>query len=140
MDLSCAPAISNGQIAYLRVLIDEYLHCRIQNFPDNPLKPKHHYVSHYPELIFQFGPLIRLWTLRFVSKHTYFKQCMRKLRNFKNPCSTLAERHQLLHAFLSAGTFFPPGVSMDRGTQFFSDDCNDVIIEAVAHHNFPQTL
>jgi len=139
VDLICAPAISNGQIAYLRVLIDEYLHCRIQTFPDNPLKPKHHYVSHYPELIIQFGPLIRLWTLRFESKHTYFKQCMRKLRNFKNPCSTLAERHQLLQAFLSAGTFFPPCVSVERGTQFFSDDYNDVIIEAVAHHNFEST-
>ncbi|KAL2083090.1 hypothetical protein ACEWY4_020863 [Coilia grayii] len=73
VDLICAPAISNGQIAYLRVLIDEYLHYRVQTFPDNPLKPKHHYVSHYPELIIQFGPLIRLWTLRFESKHTYFK-------------------------------------------------------------------
>ena len=66
--LSYAPAISNGQIAYLRVLIDEYLHCRMQTFPDNPLKPKHHYVSHYPELIIQFGTLIRLWILRFESK------------------------------------------------------------------------
>ena len=99
LDLICAPAISNGQIAYLRVLIDEYLHCRIQTFPDNPLKPKHHYVSHYPELIIQFGPRIRLLTLRFKSKRTYFKQCFRKLRNFKNPCSTLAGRHQLLQPF-----------------------------------------
>lgn len=69
----------------------------------------------------------------------YFKQCLRKLRNFKNPCSTLAERHQLLQAFLSAGTFFPPAVSVERGTQFFSDDYNDVIREAVAHHNFEST-
>lgn len=28
---------------------------------------------------------------------------------------------------------------MERGTQFFSDDYNDVIIEAVAHHNFEST-
>lgn len=63
-----------AKIAYLRVLIDEYLLCRIQTFPDNSLKPKHLYISHYPELIIQFGPLIRLWTLRFESKHTYFKQ------------------------------------------------------------------
>lgn len=139
VDLICAPAISNGQIAYLRVLIDEYLHFRMQTFPDNRLKPKHHFVSHYPELIIQFGPLIRLWTLRFESKHTYFKQCLKKLRNFKNPCSTLAERHQLLQAFLSAGTFFPPGVSVERGTHFFSGDYNDVIGQAVAHYNFEFT-
>lgn len=136
VDLICAPAISIGQIAYLRVLIDEYLYCRMQTFPDKPLKPKHHYVSHYPDLIMQFGPLIRLWTLRFESKHTYFKQCSRKLRNFKNPCSTLAERHQLLLAFLSAGTFFPPDVLMEKGTQFFSGDYNDDIKEAVSHRSF----
>ncbi len=136
VELICAPAISTGQIAYLRVIIDEYLHCRKQAFPNHPLKPKHHYVSHYPELIVQFGPLIRLWTLRFESKHTYFKQCLRKLRNFKNPCSTLAERHQLLQAFLSAGKFFPPAVLVEKGTPFFSGDYNDDIREAVAQHHF----
>lgn len=35
VDLIYAPAISIGQIAYLRVLIDEYLYCRMQSFPDN---------------------------------------------------------------------------------------------------------
>lgn len=33
VSLICAPAISAGQIAYLRVLIDEYLHFRKQAFP-----------------------------------------------------------------------------------------------------------
>lgn len=54
----------------------------------------------------------------------------------KNPCSTLAERHQLLQAFLSAGIFFPPAVFAEKGTQFFSGDYNDDIRNAVAHHNF----
>ena len=39
---------------------------------------------------------------------------------------------------MSAGTF-PPGVSEERGTQFFSDDYNDIIKEAVAHYNFVST-
>lgn len=136
VELICSPAISTGQIAYLRVIIDEYLHCRKQAFPNRPLMPKHHYVSHYPELIVQFGPLIRLWTLRFESKHTYFKQCLRKLRNFKNPCSTLAERHQLLQAFMSAGKFFPPPVLVEKSTPFFLGDYNTDIREAVSQHNF----
>lgn len=85
VEFVCAHAISTGQTAYLRVLIDDYLHFRMVTFSDSPLKPKHHYVSHYPELILRFGPLIRLWTLRFESKHTYFKQCARKLHNFKKP-------------------------------------------------------
>lgn len=136
VELICAPAITTGQIAYLRVLIEEYLHIRMLTFPDQPLKPKHHYIMHYPELIVCCGPLIRLWTLRFESKHTYFKQCARKLHNFKNLCLTLAERHQLLQAFLGAGSLFPPDVVVERGTVFYSVDYNDEIRESVAHFDF----
>ena len=103
----CAPTITADQIAYLNVLIEEYIQSRVELFPQHPLKPKHHYLCHYPELILRFGPLIRLWTLRFESKHTFFKQCARKLHNFKNLCATLAERHQLLQAYLGAGSLFP---------------------------------
>ncbi|XDV19312.1 hypothetical protein PO909_024803 [Leuciscus waleckii] len=42
------------------------------------------------------------------SKHTYFKQCARKLHHFKNLGVTLAERHQLLQAYLHCGNIFPP--------------------------------
>lgn len=121
VSLICAPAISAGQIAYLRVLIDEYLHFRKQAFPGQPLKPKHHYVSHYPGLI------IRLWTLRFESKHTFFNQCARKLHNFKNMCSTLVERHQLLQAYLNAGNLFPPAVGAEKAAEFFPIDYNHSI-------------
>ena len=49
VSLICAPAISARQIAYLRVLIDEYLHFRKQAFPGQPPKPKHHLVrAHNP--------------------------------------------------------------------------------------------
>ncbi|CAM4563987.1 unnamed protein product [Leuciscus chuanchicus] len=116
--LVCAPAIYSGQIGYLRVLIDEYLHFRKHIFPTYSLRPKHHYLSHYPELIIHFGPLIRLWTLRFESKHMYFKQCVRKLHNFKNLCFTLSERHQLLQAFLRAGELFPPAIVAEKATEF----------------------
>lgn len=58
VDLICAPATMADQVAYLRVLIEEYVHFRSVTFPSKPLKPKHHYLCHYPELIKQFGPLI----------------------------------------------------------------------------------
>lgn len=105
----------------------------MQTFRDHVLKPKHHYLNHYPELIAHFGPLIRLRTLRFESKHGYFKQCARKLHNFKNLCGT----HQLLQSFLSAGTLFPPSVVVEKGTEFIVGDYNDKIrLKSVAHLNF----
>lgn len=88
VELVCAPKIHTNQVAYLKLLVEEYLESRAAIFSDRPLKPKHHFLLHYPDLIIKFGPLIRLWTLRFESKHTYFKQCARKLHNFKNLCST----------------------------------------------------
>lgn len=65
VELICAPKIHTNQIALLRIVIEEYIQLRTVTFPNKPLKPKHHYLVHYPELILQFGPLIRLWTLRF---------------------------------------------------------------------------
>lgn len=127
VELICAPAISKGQVAYLNVLVEEYIFSRRDTFPNQPLKPKHHYVLHYPDLIICFGPLIRLWTLRFESKHTYFKQCAQKLHNFKNLCSTLRERHQLLQAYLSSGAVFPQSLVVERSTNFYIDDYNEKI-------------
>lgn len=135
-ELICAPSINIGQIAYLSVLIEEYIETRKVVFPNHPLKPKHHYLCHYPELTGRFGPLIRLWTLRFESKHSYFKQCARKLHNFKNLSATLAERHQLLQAYLNAGSPFPENVVAERGIEFHVNDYNDDIRGSVACLNF----
>ena len=118
VELACAPKVSSNQIAHLKVLTEDYLDMRHDLFPNQPITPKHHYLSHYPKLILQFGPLIRLWTLRFESKHTYFKQCARKLHNFKNLCHTLAVRHQLFQAYLGSGYLFPPTIQVDKGLEF----------------------
>ena len=93
-------------------------------------------MAHYPGLIVQFGSLIRVWTLRFESKHSYFKNCVRKLRNFKNVCSTLADRHQLLQAYLSEGTFFPPQLIADSTLQFHVKLYAPDIKRAVSDMNF----
>lgn len=129
--LVCAPKIHTNQVAYLKLLVDEYLESRAAIFSDRPLKPKHHFLLHYPDLIIKFGPLIHLWTLRFESKHTYFKQCALKLHNFKNLCSTLAERHQLLQAYLHSGSFFPGILQVGQANEFDDQMYNGAIQEAV---------
>lgn len=114
----CAPKINLEQVAYLQVLIDEYVELRHQFFP-NTLKPKHHFLCHYPSLIYQFGPLIRLWTLRFESKHSYFKKCARHACNFKNICLTLALRHQMLQAYIHAGKSFKSKIIINKSINFY---------------------
>ncbi len=111
-ELICAPKISHDQISYLKIPIEDYMHFRITMFPDCPLKAKHHYLMHYPDLILHFGPLIRIWTLWLESKHCYFKQCASRLHNLKKLCSSLTERHQLLQAYLSTGKLFFPNIQV----------------------------
>ena len=41
-----------------------------------------------------FGPLKHHWTMRFESKHSYFKKLSSHLGNFTNICHTLAMRHE----------------------------------------------
>jgi hypothetical protein len=107
VEYAVAPKISLGQIAYMKILIDEYLERRRRLFPDVRLRPKHHYLSHYPSLTIKFGPLIRFWTMRFESKHQYFKRCVRSSKNFVNVAKMLARRHQMLQSYLSVGQRFP---------------------------------
>lgn len=58
------------------------------------------------------------------------------MHNFKNLCGTLAERHQLLQSFLSAGNLFRPSIVVQKGTEFIVGDYNDKIRQSVAHLNF----
>nr|XP_055039672.1 uncharacterized protein LOC129427310 isoform X2 [Misgurnus anguillicaudatus]XP_055039673.1 uncharacterized protein LOC129427310 isoform X2 [Misgurnus anguillicaudatus] len=48
VELICAQKISVSQVAYLDVLIQEYLESRKAAFPEVNLRPKHHYLRHYP--------------------------------------------------------------------------------------------
>lgn len=51
VELVCAPKISVAQVTFLDILIQEYLETRRELFPVQNLKPKHHYIRHYPALI-----------------------------------------------------------------------------------------
>lgn len=82
IEIVTSPKIDASTIAYLAILIDNYLEDRQSNFPNEKMKPKHNYLKHYPRLILQFGPLIHLWILRFESKHGFFKRCIRSAKNF----------------------------------------------------------
>ena len=106
VELVCKPTYSMSDVVLMNEAIEEYLIMRTEQFPFENLKPKHHYLAHYPHLTIQCGPLIRLWTLRFESKHSYFKKCIKSANNFINVTRSLSEKHQLLQALYSAGSLF----------------------------------
>jgi len=131
VELVVSPEIHPSDIAYLRVLIEEYIEDRAYLFSEHTLRPKHHFMSHYAWCIMMFGPLIRLWTLRFESKHSYFKRCARLSQNFVNITLTLAERHQMLQAYIIQGQLFSDDVVVDNGTLFHPQLYARTICEAV---------
>lgn len=57
------------------------------------------------------GPLIRLWTLRFESRHVFFKNAAKAANNFKNITKTLANKYVLNFAHKFCGQLFPQNVS-----------------------------
>lgn len=46
-EYTTAPKLSPGQVICMKSLIDEYLEDRKTIFPNENLKPKHHFLHHY---------------------------------------------------------------------------------------------
>lgn len=103
VEIVCAPVIHKSYCPYLQMIIDDYLSARLSLFPLKQLRPKHHYLAHYPRLILEFGPLMKVWTLRFESKHSFFKRIIRYSHNFKNITMTLSEKHELYQSLMRSG-------------------------------------
>lgn len=89
-----APKISNHMIDNLEIKIYQFLSGVIQMFPSKTLKPKEHFLVHYPRIIREMGPIIFLWCMRFEGKHLYFKKLAQSNQNFVNICKTFSLRHQ----------------------------------------------
>lgn len=62
--------------------------------PNFKIFPKLHQITHYPDIIQQFGPLINFSTLRYERKHRFFKRWAKIMCNHINPSYSLANRHQ----------------------------------------------
>ncbi|XP_063047290.1 uncharacterized protein LOC134441029 isoform X1 [Engraulis encrasicolus] len=99
VELVFGPVHTDESISYLQSKIIEHRTRYKALFPDVQLLPKHHLVEHYPVLIRNFGPLGTLWTLRFESKHSFFKRVVKHTNCFKNVPLTLASKHQFMLAF-----------------------------------------
>lgn len=59
-------------IQYLTLKIYNHRQLLQEVFPNFQLCPMHHFIEHYPQLIWCFGPLVHFWTIRFEGKHKVF--------------------------------------------------------------------
>ena len=116
VDITFAHTIDISLIAHLRAKIHDHHTEFTHLYPDASVIPKMHFMVHYPTLImryselfchlllgvminFRFGPLSRLWCVRFEAKNSYFKRLAQSIGNFKNVCKTVVTRHQRLSCY-----------------------------------------
>ncbi len=115
LEMVMSPHFTEELIHFLECKIYEHRELLQQTSPNYKLRPKHHFIEHYPSLIKTSGPLVDVWTMRFEGKHRFFKKVAHETRNFKNITNTLAVRHQKMMAFhLDSSTFFKPRLEIDK--------------------------
>lgn len=99
VDIILSPIINARYISYLSDLIADHHNLFKSLFPDILLKPKHHFLVHYPKLILEFGPLVCCWCMRFESKHLYFKRIAQSIKNSINLPFSMTRKHQRLQCY-----------------------------------------
>lgn len=136
--IALAPICSPDLIAYLRVIIEEYLSSFRELYPERMLIPKQHYMIHYPSQMERFGPLIHCWTMRQESKLSFVKRVSR-FSNCKNIPKTVARRHQfwLCHQIVSNPSILTP--QLESSPKHFSSTlaCEDDYIQCELKRAIP---
>ena len=94
-DFIFSPEITTDETFFLKQLIKEHHDYFLQLCPHRNLKPKHHFMTHYPQQIRLLGSLINYWTMRFEAKHRFFKRLGHIVCNYQNILKTLAVRQQM---------------------------------------------
>lgn len=92
-EISSSPCIPKTAIQQLSLYISEHNKLYISLFGD--LKPKHHFLTHYPRIIEKIGPPHYLSSMRFEAKHKDLKLNAQNCRNRVNLPFTLLNRIQL---------------------------------------------
>ncbi|XP_008185631.1 uncharacterized protein LOC103310138 [Acyrthosiphon pisum] len=91
VDLIMAYTFTENSILNLKQLIKQHNSLYVTLFGDN-LKPKHHFLIHYPTIIQYSGPPRSYWCMRFEGKHKEIKMYARSTCSRKNITLTLAKK------------------------------------------------
>lgn len=85
--------ISETDLKELEYCVKSHLDKMIEVFGIT-LKPKHHFMTHYTNIIRKVGPLVHMSTLRFETKHKEFTKIAKSTNNYRNINKTLGIRYQ----------------------------------------------
>lgn len=106
LDIILANFTTASLIDLLETLVSEHHNLYMTLFKGK-LKPKFHFMLHYPAIMTSSGPLRTFWSMRFESKHRQAKTSANVVCSRKNILFTLALKHQLIlsNRFVTNSTF-----------------------------------
>ena len=78
-----APKIQRSWLSGLKEMIEKFYSGMLSLSPEL-VKPKFHYLLHYPSAIEKYGPLRHVWCMRFEAFHVRIKAIAKRSRNFRN--------------------------------------------------------
>jgi len=99
---------------YLRTIISEYLQSLTKLYPHDCIKPKHHFLIHYPTVMREMGPLSHFSSMRGESKHQVSKKYSAVSQNRMNIAKSLAIKNQ----FILNYRFLEGEMGEGRGPEF----------------------
>ena len=116
-------SFSIRQIPQLESIIAEHNSLYMTTFKTN-LKPKHHFLIHYPSCILKRGPISLNWSMRFKSKHCLLKLISIVTKSRVNLCKTIMTRYSYIFAHdLYSCVVFSRRLISDIGPQQGIEGC-----------------
>ena len=94
LDILLSPRIVKSHIKCLENLIEKHHQLYVQLF--GFLKPKYHFLIHYPRILKQNGPCVLFWSMRFESFHRKIKAIVQATASSKNLLKTIAIKQGLM--------------------------------------------
>lgn len=112
---------TNSILEHLASLIQEH-NKQYMDISKQNLKPKFHFLLHYPRIISKIGPPIFFSCMRFEAKHKDFKRVCHSITCRKNLPLSLASRNQLKYCYrLISSQGFNDKVDLGKINQINSD-------------------
>lgn len=72
----CSPALRVVSLPVVKKLVRSYIFLRGTLFSEKPLRPKHHFGEHVWKFREIYGTIMKVSTLRYESKHPFFKNTL----------------------------------------------------------------
>jgi hypothetical protein len=129
-----------NSIESIELLVHEYLSEFKRLYPDNNITAKQHFLIHYGSNIRKFGPTRHVSTMRFESKHSFFKKVAKSINNSRNVTHSMSQRHQLNQYFHLTSAYFFNLPSFGKCTLPFDALINDAKKLLTNQANFNNAL